>query len=838
LSVSEAKDGKVLLKCHAGCEVKDIVAKLGLKMSDLFPPKMPQAMGKSKRHVFPTLDEAGESVRQSAGRALRQDLVEIARHVYTDVEGTDVFVISRFEPESGGGDKTYRPFHAVDGGWRIGDPAGPLPLYGLPAIKAATGRVYVVEGEKCAGAARAIGLLSTTSSHGADAAAKTDWSPLAGRDVVILPDNDEPGAKYASDVARTVTALTPPARVKIVTLPDLRNAGDDIVDYIELHKDKPPAEITATIEALADATPDWVDDAPRAEILDAAPEVIRRPLCVIAGRGYLATWVHVRGGGEDEVKRVVLRDDGVMFADAGVPGALPLTELGATLKLELAPHFDSVMSGAALKRYVAGERVQPAEVFGRVRAIVDFYMDFGHSVGTQADLVALIALYILASYLLDAFTVIGYLWPNGDKGVGKTKLLVIVTDLGYLGVLVTAGGTFASLRDLADYGATIGFDDSESIMDVRRADPDKRTLLLAGNRKGTYVTLKEPVGDHGWTTRYVHAFCPRLFSAINLPDETLASRTIVVPLVRSADDTKANRDPADHEMWPTDRRRLIDDLWALGLANLTTLRVYDRQIPVRVPLVGRVLEPWRAVLAVALWLQEEHAVAGIFDRMSALAQHYQNERGDIEDGSPVRVLILALRRMLETAKKAIIEATPTDIATVMNQIASEDDIDHTGDAFTNARKVGRLLQRLRMDRAERTAGAKRWSISQRNLDALSRAYGMAGGECRSAVSAEAAVLRDTPPTATANGSQPVGDVEACRVADSAETAVLRDTPPTTDTNGMGADHNATESRSAVSAEPAVLLVTPSDERHTAATPAEVVAASVAEAANDLDWGAA
>jgi hypothetical protein len=55
---------------------------------------------------------------------------------------------------------------------------------------------------------------------------------------------------------------------------------------------------------------------------------------------------------------------------------------------------------------------------------------------------------------------------------------------------------------------------------------------------------------------------------------------------------------------------------------------------------------------------------------------------------------------------------------------------------------------------------------------------------------------------------------------------------------MGADHNATESRSAVSAEPAVLLVTPSDERHTAATPAEVVAASVAEAANDLDWGAA
>lgn len=42
LSVSVGDDGRVLLKCHAGCDVQDIVGAVGLQMKDLFvepPPK-------------------------------------------------------------------------------------------------------------------------------------------------------------------------------------------------------------------------------------------------------------------------------------------------------------------------------------------------------------------------------------------------------------------------------------------------------------------------------------------------------------------------------------------------------------------------------------------------------------------------------------------------------------------------------------------------------------------------------------------------------------------------------------------------------------------------------
>ena len=94
----------------------------------------------------------------------------------------------------------------------------------------------------------------------------------------------------------------------------------------------------------------------------------------------------------------------------------------------------------------------------------------------------------------------------------------MVAWLGYLGQVILAGGTYAALRDLAEYGATLCFDDAENLADPRKSDPDKRALLLAGNRKGAVVPVKEPEGKNGWRIRNVSAYCPKVFSAIRLPD--------------------------------------------------------------------------------------------------------------------------------------------------------------------------------------------------------------------------------------------------------------------------------------------------------------------------------
>jgi hypothetical protein len=488
-------------------------------------------------------------------------------------------------------------------------------------------------------------------------------------------------------------------------------------------KDTPPAREAASVE-----------------LLDSAPDVLRRPLCLIGGHAFAACWLYARTTvtqGVDESGApvtydpplvthvpvlVIIRNDGQAFSDGPVPGAAPLAELGVEVRLPSPVLPGKGWSGAGVKRFLKGERAGVTDVFKRLTLVVDKHIDFDRSLADQGSMCDLVACYVLASWLLDAFDVVGYLWPNGDKGTGKTHFLAVLTELAYLGQLILAGGSYASLRDLADYGATLAFDDAEGIMDVRRADPDKRALLLAGNRRGATVTVKELEGER-WVTRFIHTFCPRAFSAIRLPDDVLASRTITVPLVRSCDPDRARSEPLDHSGWPADRRRLIDDLWAVGLTSLPELRQYDARAAKESGLLGRELEPWRSIFAVALWLEKRHGVAGLFDRMKKLAEKYRSERGDLEASDPVRVAVRALRNMVPP-ESGVREFTPKELSEAMKKIAEDEDLAEPDKPFTTPRRVGWLLKRLRVRKEGRDEKAKKWAIRRDELEALARAYGL------------------------------------------------------------------------------------------------------------------
>jgi len=245
LSVSQGDDGRVLVHCHSGCRLDQICAALNLKVGDLFSgePRTSESPKRRAHRIFKTPEDAFAAVT----REVRGTFVQ----AWTYPGGT--LMVARFLLDDGG--KTYRPIHRHGDGWVIGDPAGPLPLYrgdGIPG----SGPVIVVEGEKCADAAATIGLAGVTSAHGAEAAAKTDWSPLAGRDVIILPDNDTAGTGYAEEVASILSRLTPPARVKVVVLPDLPEGGD-ICDWLEALDAREPESLRAAILDMAEAASVW-----------------------------------------------------------------------------------------------------------------------------------------------------------------------------------------------------------------------------------------------------------------------------------------------------------------------------------------------------------------------------------------------------------------------------------------------------------------------------------------------------------------------------------------------------------------------------------------------------
>lgn len=475
------------------------------------------------------------------------------------------------------------------------------------------------------------------------------------------------------------------------------------------------------------------------EILDDAPEAIRRPLCLVGGHSYAATWLWVRktihqttdddGTVEDHDPPIVrelpvltvVRDDGCIFSDGEAPDTEPLPSIGLTVYLPEMPPVDRRWSGSGVKRFLAGQRPDPADVFRRIVEIVDRFMDFDRSLATQEVMCELAACYVLATYMLDGFNVIGFLWPNGDRGSGKTHFLFTVTEMAYLGQVVLAGGSHATLRDMADYGATLAFDDAEGIMDVKRADPDKRALLLSGNRRGATVTLKEPSGPKGWVTRYVHTYCPRLFSAIRLPDDVLASRTITIPLVRSADPTRSNADPLDYSLWPHDHARLRDDLYAMALVALPVMHKYDAEVAAKAKLSGRNLQPWRAILAVALWLQEEHHLSGLFERIEELSIAYQSERGDLERTDLTRLVIRALRNLIRESDRDTMTFQTAELVKRVNALAVTAEASNDDELFTNSKQLGCLLSRLRFTKADKK-DARGWRTSRAEVEALQRAY--------------------------------------------------------------------------------------------------------------------
>src|SRR5262249_35204116 len=81
----------------------------------------------------------------------------------------------------------------------------PRPLYRLPQLIASPEKpVLVVEGEKKTAPAELLfpDHAATAAMGGGKAPQKTDFGPLAGRDVVIWPDHDEMGNAFAVTAAQ------------------------------------------------------------------------------------------------------------------------------------------------------------------------------------------------------------------------------------------------------------------------------------------------------------------------------------------------------------------------------------------------------------------------------------------------------------------------------------------------------------------------------------------------------------------------------------------------------------------------------------------------------------
>ncbi|GLB63805.1 hypothetical protein NCCP2495_16840 [Dietzia sp. NCCP-2495] len=162
-------DGQALMHCHAGEATEDVLGSVNLTTADLFDN--PQGV------TYEYAD--GRKVHRTPNKRFRQA---------GNTAGTALYRVEN-----------------------------------LPEGKDL--QVFVVEGEKDVHALESIGAYAVTSG-GANTARKRDWSPLQDRHVTIVADDDQPGHKYADQVAAELENIA--ASITVVAAKTGKDAADHI----------------------------------------------------------------------------------------------------------------------------------------------------------------------------------------------------------------------------------------------------------------------------------------------------------------------------------------------------------------------------------------------------------------------------------------------------------------------------------------------------------------------------------------------------------------------------------------------------------------------------------
>ena len=287
LAISEAEDGRVLLHCHAGCRPEEVVAALGLSMRDLMTgnPRPPTPTKPLRNTTKGKVLSRGNAKRYPTAAAAIAELERVhgprsAYWTYRNAVGEPVGVVVRWDKPEG---KDYRPVARVDGEWVVGAMPVPRPLYRLPELAGAQ-QVFVLEGEKAVEALRTLGFLATTSAGGAQAADKSDWSPLAGCEVIVSPDNNEAGERYVADVAKCLAAVVPATTLRIMRLPDLPEGGD-VADFIAARR-----AAGATDDRIRDDIERLADQAESALVDTDEPQIVLLPMASVKPESVKWLW--------------------------------------------------------------------------------------------------------------------------------------------------------------------------------------------------------------------------------------------------------------------------------------------------------------------------------------------------------------------------------------------------------------------------------------------------------------------------------------------------------------------------------------------------------------------
>jgi hypothetical protein len=288
LSIKE-DNGKLLFHCHGGCDQHSVFDAV------------------RERNLLPALQRQEYSLALIKGELMTMPQLE-SEWEYKDEQGETLFVKRRFKTNTEKG-KTYS-LHKVDAaGRRQGSMTGArIVPYRLPELinaREAGRAIYLVEGEKAADALVSIGAIATTSHAGAGHWPADITQYFTNAVVIVVPDCDAPGWKYATRVVQALLPVAKAIRVLDLNLPEL---GDDAYEWVADGNDRANlADLAKALPVITDIsqvqTPEWIVPRETVEEVQALPEE-EQPILVPRQLLNIESWDDI----EDEPVEWLIKD--------------------------------------------------------------------------------------------------------------------------------------------------------------------------------------------------------------------------------------------------------------------------------------------------------------------------------------------------------------------------------------------------------------------------------------------------------------------------------------------------------------------------------------------------
>lgn len=609
LSVAEGEDGRILLKCFAGCSVEVIVQGIGLTLRDLFPQD-----GQPRRRAITVADLARdkrlpEQFLRSLGLRDREDGVIIPYRLFD----------GRLAPRQ----RLRTSMKANDGSLWLFGKGKPVP-YGLDRVEEARrgGFIVFVEGESDCWTLWYHGLPAL-GIPGADMTSKLEASHLEGIPLLfVVREPGNGGETFTRGMAKRLRRFGWTGKALVVTCGSAKDPND-------LHRADPagfPAAFRAILEAatpLPVAEQEPADSAPTGDVSGALRS------CGLSGLPLNPSLESVEKSlrslkeileGEDPLCRALARSGAIRQLEAlGVssPARLVDAALGGKER-----DGESNLQGRALilsEPTPWPESVDGSQLLEELVAVLE-----RHVVLAKGAAVAM-TLWILHSYALDATFISPILaLVSPGKRCGKTTALDLVAAL-VPKKLPSSNISPASLyRTVEMYEPTLLVDEADTFL---ANNDDLRGILNAGHTRTTAIVIRT-VGD-SHEPRQFSTWCPKVIAMIGRPPDTLEDRSIVITMRRRARGEKVERlrrDKIDQAVEPLRRQAAR---WAAD--HLEDLREADPVLPDE--LDDRAQDNWRPLIAVA------DAVGGNWPKVARrAASDISCPNEDKDQSAPVQLL--------------------------------------------------------------------------------------------------------------------------------------------------------------------------------------------------------